>query len=129
MTAVLLALVPFGAGGCSSGGGGASTTPIRVTGVVSRHGTPLTVGPNGRLIVTFIGEADRGQACFVADADEGKGKFIITELRPGKYKVAVEQFDPYPKDLLKGAYSPEKTTLEQEISAAAEQQIQIKLPN
>lgn len=106
--------------GC--GGGKAS-----VTGTVTNKGKPLTVKPMvGRVQVTFIPVVAAGappadpqeavvkpDGSFTVPGTDGKG------LAPGKYKIAVRQWDVFPQvDTLGGEYDAENTPFEREINGA-----------
>jgi hypothetical protein len=85
-------------------GCGAGEPRVTVTGRVTAGGKPLTFGPEGRVEVYFTpvdappGDLATTSVTATADADgryrlagpEGKG------VRPGRYRVRVRLFDPYP---------------------------------
>ncbi len=71
---------------------------VTVTGSVSKGGQVLKTGPTGYVQVTLMPDvgADESYTSRIGECDK-EGKFTITEVKPGKYKVGVEQFDPTPQ--------------------------------
>jgi hypothetical protein len=119
-----LALSLLALAGCSGGAGGGASN-VKVSGSVARNGKPLPVG-QGMLSIIFISQANP-EVQLAADTEEGKHTFTIYGIAPGKYKVAVEHVDPTGRDVLKGAYSAAKTTIEQEVTSANDQSVVINL--
>jgi len=86
------------------------------------NGQPLQVAQReigvGQVAIEFIPAEPAGPApqTYGAQADAA-GKFSLPGgIPPGKYKIAVHQWDPYPNvDKLQGAFSKEKTPLVREI--------------
>ena len=110
LTSVAL-VVPLFLAGC---GGGKHKVP----GKVVQAGQPLTVSDQGKFVITFIPEGGKGaigtstrpDGTFVVTGTDGKG------IAPGKYKVAVQAWDPYPrKDKLGGKYNEANTRLTVEV--------------
>jgi hypothetical protein len=91
---------------------------VTVKGTVLNNQKPLELGPTGSILVTLIPDvpADTPHTRYPGYAD-ATGKFEIAEkVRPGKYKIAVEQNDPLPgDDKLKGKFSVKNTTIVREI--------------
>lgn len=90
--------------GCSGRGGEGS----KISGRILRDGQPLQLSDKGVLVVTFQSLAPDGQTGDYAQSAETNGKtgaYTVT-MKPGTYRVAVEQMDPYPDvDKLKQAYT------------------------
>lgn len=108
-------------GGC---GGPAGPAPVMVRGEVTNNGEPLKVKPMvGRVQVTFfpLNEAgepagDRAEAAvlpngeFTVHGSNGKG------IPPGKYKIAVRQWDEFPtKDVLQGKCDEKNSKIIREV--------------
>ena len=114
--------------GCGGGGGGVS-----VKGKVTNKGTPLKVSDKGMVQVTLI-PADKPEANKFTGNVGADGTFTVTSpdgkgVPKGKYKVAVHQWDPYPRvDLLKGKYSDTKTTLVRDIDEGKDLDIDVGGP-
>src|SRR6059058_2702397 len=88
---LLVALAVFA--GC-----GKKTSTVMVTGSVVRNGQPIPLSKNGYIQVTLQPDLPPG-APFTpkfAECDKATGKFEIHDVKPGKYKVGVQQFDPDP---------------------------------
>src|SRR5205814_2547543 len=86
---------------------------------VTRGGEKLTWPEDGYLLVIFIPQdRERDPNVYRATAtDLGASTYRIDALPPGKYAVAVQQFDLKHMDALGGAYDPSHTTLEKEVPA------------
>ena len=64
-----------------------------------------------------IGECDR------------EGKFTITDVAPGNYKVGIEQFDPTPQvDKLNGVFHPSSSKIKRTIDGQAPLAIDLAKP-
>jgi hypothetical protein len=115
--------VCLAAAGCSPG-------PVKVTGTVLRDGKPIPVSRTGVVQVTLIPDVAPGEAytSFVGRCDE-TGKFEVLDVKPGKYKVVVEQFDPNPMtDKLAGAFSAEKTPIRVDVDGKKPIEIDLAKP-
>ena len=118
-TATLVALLALTFAGCQQNSGPV-TVPLQ--GSLLMNGQPLEVKGReiglGQVALEFIPADDTGPApqVFGVKADTA-GKFAFAGgIKPGKYKVAVYQWDPYPNvDRLQGAYSKERTTIVREV--------------
>jgi hypothetical protein len=97
---------------------GCSEKVVTVKGTVLNNGQPLSVGPTGYVQVTLVPDVPPGTpyTTYPGRADAA-GNFQIEEkLKPGKYKIAVEQNDPLPgTDKLQGKFSPQTTTIKREV--------------
>jgi hypothetical protein len=91
---------------------------VTVKGTVVKGGQPLKVSPTGVLQITLkpdLGETEQFTPK-TAECDRTTGSFEIPDVRPGKYKVGVQQFDPSPQvDKLSGAFLPDKSKIVREI--------------
>jgi len=79
---------------------------ITVTGRVLKNGQPLAVGPTGNVQITLVPDvsADEHYTSSIGECDK-QGNFTIPNVKPGRYKIGVEQFDPTPQtDKLNGAF-------------------------
>lgn len=118
------------------GCGPAGEKRVSVTGTVKNKGQILTVKPMvGRVQVTFIPvtapgapAADPQEAVvkpdgtFTVPGTDGKG------IAPGKYKIAVRQWDEFPRvDTLQGAFDATNTPLEREITETIKIDIDVGL--
>jgi hypothetical protein len=103
---------------------------VTVIGSIVRGGQPLTVGPNGYIQVTLrpdVGPDD--QFTDSIGRCEKDGSFTIREVRPGKYRVGINQFDPTPQtDKLNWAYAPGSTKIIREIDGKAPLAIDLAKP-
>lgn len=114
LTAVLTTVVLLS--GCAGG-------TVRPSGKILRNGQPVQLSDKGVIVLNFLPESgDKLGVTYAADT-KPDGTFTITGperkgIPPGKYKVAVELYDPYPTtDLLKGKYAPGATTLTAEVGS------------
>ncbi len=116
-------------------GGPAGTVTVKCEGTLLKDGQPLQVDKReigvGQVTLEFIPVADTGPApqTYGAQADAA-GKFSLPGgIPPGKYKVAVHQWDPYPDaDKLQGAFAKEKTPLVREIDGKSPIHIELSKP-
>jgi hypothetical protein len=92
---------------------------VTVKGTVLQNDKPLVVSNTGSVLVTLVPDVppDTPHTTYPGRADPATGNFQIDEpVRPGKYKIAVEQNDPLPgDDKLKGKFSPKNTTIVREV--------------
>ena len=87
--------------GCNS-----KPSTVTVTGSVTRSGQPIPVSKTGYVQIMLLPDvgADEQYTTRVGRC-ENDGKFVIPEVKPGKYKIGVEQLDPTPQsDKLNGAF-------------------------
>jgi hypothetical protein len=119
---VMLSLV-----GCSSP---PQEKVVAVKGRVTNAGAPLQVSgreiglgrveiafhrvqPDGTVSTEFESAAADEQGNFTVRGRDGKG------IKPGKYRVAVRQWDPDPTDKLEGKFAPDKSPIEREVGETA----------
>lgn len=113
---------------------------VSVKGTVLNAGQPLEVAGRdvgiGVVQIAFHRVLDDGtisQDPEMASID-AQGRFEIKGrsgrgLEPGKYKVAIYQYDPYPQnEKLQGKFSPENTPLEYTIQEDRELAIDVSRP-
>jgi hypothetical protein len=118
-TATLVAILALTLAGCQQNSGPV-TVPLQ--GSLLMNGAPLEVKGReiglGQVALEFIPADDTGPAPQTYGVQAGvDGKFTFAGgIKPGKYKVAVYQWDPYPMvDKLQGAYSKERTTIVRDV--------------
>jgi hypothetical protein len=111
---LLLAGLCLAGTGC---GGGSNISSI--SGKIVKDGQPFKLSEKGVFTITFLPDGGgngfgpdwKPDGTFVLYGPERKG------VPPGKYKVAVEAYDPYPgPDLLKGEFKQAKTPIVKELS-------------
>jgi len=121
---ILLVLVLTAAlAGCST------RRPITVKGKVLNKGAPLAVARAG-VQVTLVPVDPQTSSSNRVGRAEPDGSFTIEDVPPGKYRVAVEQFDPTPMvDKLGGAFSPAKTKIVREVDGKAPLDIDLSKPD
>ena len=110
---------------CSAVVGCGGVAMVKPKGKVVQNGQNLTVGEKtGMIQVTLFAESDTEMANAQATNTKSDGTFEVVGregkgVAKGKYKVAVQVLDPYPKtDKLKGKYDRDKTTLTVDVSDA-----------
>ena len=109
---------------------GCEPSPKKVTGTVVRDGKPIPVSATGVIQVTLIPDVAPGTPYtpYIARC-EPDGKFEFPEVKPGKYKIAVEQLDPSPQtDKLEGAFGKEKTPIVRDIDGKKPIEIDLAHP-
>jgi hypothetical protein len=83
-----------------------------IHGTVTRGGEKLTWPNGGTLLVIFFPEDRKANPnVYRAEGDTATSTYTVAAIPPGRYKVAVHQFDPRHKDALRDAYDPVRTTL------------------
>jgi hypothetical protein len=106
-------------------------TNVKVTGTVLRGGQPLKVSPTGVVRVMLKPDVGEGEPFTpkMGDCDRETGKFEIPDVRPGKYKIGVQQFDPTPQvDKLNGGFVPDKGKIVREIDGKTPLTIDLDKP-
>jgi hypothetical protein len=106
---------------CIALAGCSSQSLVEAKGKVTYRGEPLKLGPQGVLEVSLIPEQrdERGEyTSFTAEVNYADGSFEVPgKVPPGKYKISVQQLDPYPmNDKLKGAFYMDKSQIVREIT-------------
>src|SRR5262245_61761292 len=121
VVALAVCLLPAG---CEKG-------PSTVKGTVLRDKKPIPVSATGVVQVTLIPDVPPGTpfTTYIGRCNPD-GTFEVLGVKPGKYKVAVEQFDPSPQtDKLEGAFSATKTTIVRDIDGKKPVEIDLANPN
>jgi hypothetical protein len=110
--------------GCNSSG------TIKVTGTVLRDGKPLPISTTGVVQVTLIPDVAAGTPYTTSVGRcDANGKFEILEVKPGKYKIVIEQLDPNPAtDKLAGAFGKDKTPIVRDIDGKKPVEIDLAHP-
>jgi hypothetical protein len=120
--AILVAALFLLAAGC----GPAKTHTI--SGTVTRGGEKLTWPDGGSLLVIFLPEDSTKTERYTArETDTATSTYRLTGVPPGKYLVAVQQFDTRFMDSLGGRYDPGHTDHPVEVTADG-QVLDIDLP-
>jgi hypothetical protein len=109
---------------------GCEPSSLKVTGTVLRDGKPIPVSATGVVQVTLIPDVAPGTPYTTYPGRcDAEGKFEILNVKPGKYKVAIQQFDPDPQtDKLNGAFNQEKTTIVRDIDGKKPIEIDLSKP-
>jgi hypothetical protein len=107
---------------------GCARTRTNVTGTITRDGKPLEWSTeNGFLLVIFVPENRRSDGEVYRAEAQMDGTFKLNEIRSGRYKVAIQQFDEKFNDALNHKYDPAKSPLRYEVTDDG-QVIDIDLP-
>lgn len=125
---VLVTIGAMAAAIASSGCGKSGPKTVRVTGRVLLKGQPLAVAPTeaqlGAVQLRFIELGADGSPSGPSYSANAKpdGSFNVLGiggrgLPPGKYRIAVYQYDPYPEDKLGGRFSDERSPIVRQIEA------------
>ncbi len=80
----------------------------QVTGTITRGGKPLQWKGEKRVLQVIFGPTDRAQDrnVYRCEGDPEEGTYVLEGIPAGKYRVSIQQLDPYPMhDLLNFAYS------------------------
>lgn len=79
-----------------------------ITGSITRDGKPVVIeGEEGHILVLFLPEKWKSNSqVFRAEVDRTSGTFRISEIRTGRYLVAIQQFDARHNDALGSKYNP-----------------------
>jgi hypothetical protein len=86
-----------------SASGCAEKKLLSVSGKVTRGGQPLTEAKS--LLVVLVPEnGGVGARPYSAETDSAAGTFRVPALPPGRYRVAIQQFDDQFRDALGGVY-------------------------
>ena len=100
--------------GCGGGGG------FKPKGTVTFDGQPLGLSEKGMVVMHLIKESDTAGADQITVNTQPDGSFEVVGrdnhgIVPGKYRVAIQVFDPYSpsssNDLLKGEYQVSNSKL------------------
>ncbi len=112
-------------------GCGKKINTVTVTGSVVRNGQPIPLSKNGYVQVTLQPDLPPGAPFTpkMAECDKATGKFEIHDVKPGKYKVGVQQFDPDPtSDKLNGAFHVDKSKIIRDIDGKTPLDIDLAKP-
>lgn len=90
---------------------------VTVKGAVVNGGQPISLSQTGSVLVTLVPDVPEGTPhTNKPGRPDASGNFVIEEVPPGKYKVAVEVNDPLPgDDKLMGKFSVKNTTIKREV--------------
>jgi hypothetical protein len=112
-------------------GSGCGKRKAKIQGTVLKDGKPIQVSKTGHVAVTLIPVVKEGEdfTTYPARADEQGNFETAVPIPAGKYKIAVQQFDPTPQvDALKGAFSPNSTKIVRDIDGKTPLKIDIAKP-
>src|SRR5262245_56825495 len=113
---------------CLIAASGCARTRTNVSGTITRDGKPLEWGTeNGFLLVIFVPENRRSDGEVYRAEAQMDGTYKLNEIRSGRYKVAIQQFDEKFNDALNHKYDPGKSPLRYEVTDDG-QVIDIDLP-
>ena len=108
------------------------TVPVK--GKVTNAGQLLQISKHmvGWVEITFIqhleGQQTKVPETYSARAD-ASGAFTVTGRFPGKYRIAVRQWDPYSQvDKLKGAFDDKRTKIVREVTGKEEIHLDLSKP-
>jgi hypothetical protein len=108
--------------------GGCAAKKVAISGTVTHNGAKLAWPDGGYLVVIYIpDDRIKDPNVYRSETDTAASTYRIAALPPGKYKVAVQQFNPKHFDALNGVYDPGHTTIEKEVTADG-QVIDIDIP-
>src|SRR5215470_6421123 len=81
-----------------------------ISGTITRDGKALEWPSDGGLFLVIFVPEDRkpSQDPYLAETDRATGTYRIPEIRSGRYKVAIHQFDERHRDALENKYDPVK---------------------
>ncbi len=120
--------------GCEANPQSVQDRMIGVRGKVVNAGQPLKVSNPmaGWVEIKFIEYTEPGSQkaaeTYTARADQN-GEFDAAGKFPGKYKIAVRQWDPYPNtDLLEGKFDEANTTIVRDVKAGDNLVIDVSKP-
>jgi len=105
-------------------------TNVTVTGRVLKNGQPLAIGPTGNVQITLVPDLppDEHYTSRIGECDK-EGNFTITNVKPGRYKIGVEQFDPNPQmDKLNGAFTAAGGKITRDLDGKAPVVIELTKP-
>jgi hypothetical protein len=101
---------------------------VGIRGTVTRAGEKLTWSEGGSLLVVFSPvDYKKDQRSFSAQTDTATSSYQIAAIPPGRYQVAIQQFDERFADALGGVYDPGSSPLVYEVTHDG-QVIDIDLP-
>jgi hypothetical protein len=99
-----------------------ATQTYRITGTITRDGKPLVWKTDKHELRVWFVPLDRvrHQQFYKCTCDAETGKYIHEGIPAGKYRVAIQQIDPYPKnDLLNYVYSFKDSPLTYTVQGAS----------
>ncbi len=101
-------------------------------GKLTNGGTPVTVGDKGVIVMFFAPEGWEGQGSGADVKPDGTYEargFENKGLQSGKYRISVQQFDPYPTtDKLDGKFGPGKSPIVRDVNGGAQLDIDLAKP-
>lgn len=109
---------------------GCGAKKVTVNGKVTRKGEPIKMGTNGYFQVTLIPVVEKGKNyTTIPGRSDADGAFVIENVPAGKYRIAIQQFDPNPQqDALGGQFSEEKTKIVRDIDGKSPIEIDLNKP-
>jgi len=92
-----------------------------ISGTVTRGGEKLTWPDGGSLLVIFFPEdRTRDTNVYRAETETETCAYTVAAIPPGRYKVAVQQFDTKHMDAMNKAHDPVRTTIVVEVTQDGE---------
>jgi hypothetical protein len=88
-----------------------------ISGTITRDGKPLVwKSEGGHLLVLFVPEnRSKDGEVYRAETNREAGTYRVSELKAGKYLVAIHQFDERHQDALGNKYDPHHSPLRCEV--------------
>lgn len=108
-------------------GSGCGEKNVTATGTVLQGKQPIALSATGIIAVTLVPQEEGEKYTTLPGRCDPTGKFVIEDVPPGKYKIAIEKNDPDPTaDAFQGKYSAANTPFSFQIDGKAP--IEIDLP-
>ncbi len=115
---------------------GCGASRVKVAGTIDRGGKPLQVGKQGMVRVIFhpLLDGESGTKTTYPGLVKEDGTFEVLGqggkgIPPGKYRVEVHQWDPYPKvDKLQGKFGPASSPIEVNVTGQNEIHLDLDRP-
>jgi hypothetical protein len=103
---------------------------VTAKGTVTKDKQPIALGRSGYIEITLIPDVPPGTPLTTRPGRvDAAGNFEIQEVKPGKYKVAIELRDPTPADdKFQGEFSAKNTKIVREIDGKTPLNIDLSAP-
>jgi hypothetical protein len=102
---------------------------VKISGQVTRDGQPIAVSSTGTVWVTLVPLDPGTPATSQTGRANADGSFEISNVYPGKHRVAVEVQDPSPRvDALRGAFSKKDSPIIKDLDGKTPLNVDIAKP-